>query len=261
MTEAEPEYDEVHMRFLELLWGDGYLSPGGPAEVDRVLERFPVAGKEVLDLGCGSGGITLHVARRFTPRSVIGFDVEKPVIRKASNRAAEAGLEDRVRFIQASPGRLPFDDSSFDIVFSKDAMVHIHDKDAIFGEIFRVLRPDGIFAASDWMIAHDGEPSDDMKAYIEAEGLSFGMASPMRYSEAIERAGFRDIQIESRNAWYREEARRELNRLKNELYEEAVKITSRDFVEKNLRTWEAMQKVLDSGEHCPTHLSAMKPPA
>src|SRR5690606_13728291 len=38
MTEAEPEYDDVHMRFLELLWGDGYLSPGGPAEVDRVLE-------------------------------------------------------------------------------------------------------------------------------------------------------------------------------------------------------------------------------
>jgi methylase of polypeptide subunit release factors len=68
MTEAEPEYDDVHMRFLELLWGDGYLSPGGPAEVDRVLERFPIAGKDMLDIGCGSGGITLHIAKRFAPR-------------------------------------------------------------------------------------------------------------------------------------------------------------------------------------------------
>ncbi len=48
MTEAayhEPEYDEVHMRFLELLWGDGYLSPGGPAEVDRVLDGVALCGQ------------------------------------------------------------------------------------------------------------------------------------------------------------------------------------------------------------------------
>jgi ubiquinone/menaquinone biosynthesis C-methylase UbiE len=259
MTEAEPEYDDVHMRFLELLWGDGYLSPGGPAEVDRVLEPFPIAGKDVLDLGCGSGGITLHIARRFSPRSITGLDVEKPVIREATRRADDAGLSDRVHFVQAPPGRLPFEDASFDVVFSKDAMVHIPDKDAIFAEIFRVLRPGGIFAASDWLVGHDGELSQDMKHYIEAEGLSFGMASPKRYHQAMAGAGFKDIRTESRNAWYREEARRELNRLKTDLYDEAVRITSNAFVEKNLRTWTAMQKVLDSGEHCPTHLSATKP--
>jgi SAM-dependent methyltransferase len=261
MTEAEPEYDDVHMRFLELLWGDGYLSPGGPAEVERVLEPFAVEGKDMLDIGCGSGGITLHIARRFSPRSITGFDVEKPVIREATRRAAEAGLCDRAHFTQSPPGPLPFADASFDIVFSKDAMVHIPDKDAIFAEIFRVLRPGGIFAASDWLVGHDGELSQDMKDYIEAEGLSFGMASPTRYRQAMTRAGFTDISTVSRNAWYREEARRELNRLKTDLYEEAVMLTSKDFVEKNLRTWTAMQKVLDSGEHCPTHLSATRPRA
>lgn len=259
MTEAEPEYDEVHMRFLELLWGEGYLSPGGPAEVERVLERFDIAGKRVLDIGCGSGGITLHIARRFAPASVIGYDVEKPVIREATRRAREAGLSDRVSFVQAPPGPLPFPDGRFDVVFSKDAMVHIPDKDAIFAEVFRVLRPAGIFAASDWLIGHDGEPSQDMKDYIAAEGLSFGMASPGRYRQAMQKAGFEDIRVESRNAWYRQEARRELTRLETDLYDEAVALTGKDFVEKNLRTWKAMQKVLDSGEHCPTHLSGTKP--
>jgi SAM-dependent methyltransferase len=261
MTEAEPEYDDIHMRFLELLWGDGYLSPGGPAEVDRVLDRFEIKGKHVLDIGCGSGGITLHIAKRFEPGTITGFDVEKPVITEATRRARDAGLSDRVFFVQASPGRLPFEDASFDLVFSKDAMVHIPDKDAIFADIFRVLRPGGIFAASDWLIGHDNEPSQDMKDYIESEGLSFGMASPKRYEDAMSDAGFADVRTESRNAWYRDEARRELTRLTGELYGRAVELTGKAFVEKNIRTWRAMQKVLDSGEHCPTHLSATKPPA
>ena len=261
MTEAEPEYDNVHMRFLELLWGDGYLSPGGPAEVDRVLDRFEIKGKDVLDIGCGSGGITLHIARRFEPRTITGFDVEKPVVAEATRRAREAGLSGRVHFVQAPPGRLPFAGESFDLVFSKDAMVHIPDKDAIFADIFRVLRPGGVFAASDWLIGHDGEPSQVMKDYIEAEGLSFGMASPERYRDAMAKAGFDDIRTVSRNAWYRDEARRELNRLQTELYDRAVELTGKAFVDKNIRTWTAMQKVLDSGEHCPTHLSAIKPRA
>jgi ubiquinone/menaquinone biosynthesis C-methylase UbiE len=57
-------------------------------------------------------------------------------------------------------------------VFSKDALLHVPDKDALFAEIFRVLKPGGVFAASNWMTSHDGEPSPDMKAYVAAEGLS-----------------------------------------------------------------------------------------
>ncbi len=74
------------------------------------------------------------------------------------------------------------------MVFSKDALLHVPDKDALFAEIFRVLKPGGVFAASNWMIGHDGEPSLEMKAYVAAEGLSFAMASPARYAEAMRRA-------------------------------------------------------------------------
>ena len=175
MTEAEPEYDDQHMRFLELLWGDGYLSPGGPAEVERVLSGIELSGKRVLDLGFvgGSGGITLFIAEKFHPKQIVGFDVELPVIDRARRRATKAGLAGQVEFTQGPPGHLPFPDESFDLVFSKDAMVHIADKDAIFAEIFRVLKPGGMFAASDWLISHDGAPSADMQSYIAAEGFSF----------------------------------------------------------------------------------------
>lgn len=258
-TGEAAEYDETAIRFLEALWGEGYLSPGGPEEVDRVVAGLDLEGKRVLDLGCGAGGIALHLAGKHGAGHVTGFDVEDPVIALARRRAAERGLSDRAGFVHAAPGPLPFADASFDVVFSKDALLHVPDKDAIFREIFRVLKPGGVFAASNWMIGHDGEPSADMKAYVAAEGLSFSMASPARYRLAMERAGFADVALTDRNPWYREVARSELARLKGPLYDKAAAAVGADYVDKNIRTWEAMQKVLDSGEHRPTHLRGWKP--
>ena len=255
----QPEYDDTAIRFLEALWGDGWLSPGGPEEVDRVLDGVDVAGKTVLDIGCGSGGIAIYILRKHGAAHVTGFDVEEPVIRHAIDRAALCGLTSGIDFVQATPGPLPFPDESFDIVFSKDALLHVPDKDALFAEIFRVLKPGGTFAASNWMIGHDGEPSEDMKTYIAAEGLSFTMASPARYRAAMQKAGFHDVVSVDRNPWYREVARGELARLKGPMFEKACNAVGEDYVRKNIATWEAMQKVLDSGEHRPTHLRGTKP--
>jgi len=256
---TEPEYDEAAIRFLGVLWGEGYLSPGGPQEVDRVLSGVDLAGRHVLDFGCGAGGITLHIARTHTPAEIVGYDVEQPVIDRARAAAAAAGLSSVARFVSSPPGRLPFDDDEFDVVFSKDAMIHVPDKEALFAEFYRVLKPGGVLAASDWLIGHDSEPSADMKDYVAAEGLSFGMASPARYLAAMAAAGFAGGRVESRNAWYRDVARGELERLEGPLRAEAVAAVGAAYVEKNIRTWTAMQKVLDSGEHCPAHLRASKP--
>jgi phosphoethanolamine N-methyltransferase len=258
-ADAEPEYDDTAIRFLEALWGEGYLSPGGPDEVDRVVEGLSLNGKTVLDIGCGSGGITLHLVERHGAAHATGFDVEQPVIEAARQRAAVRGFANRASFVQSPPGPLPFTDRSFDVVFSKDALLHVPDKDALFAEIFRVLKPGGVFAASNWMIGHDGEPSPEMKAYVAAEGLSFAMASPARYAQAMRSAGFADITVRDRNPWYREVARGELARLKGPLYARAAAAVGAAYVDKNIKTWEAMQKVLDSGEHRPTHLRGWKP--
>jgi SAM-dependent methyltransferase len=254
-----PEYDDAAIRFLEALWGDGYLSPGGPAEVDRVLEGLSLQGKAVLDIGCGSGGITLHLVEAHGAGHATGFDVEVPVILAARDRAGKRGMSERLAFVQAPPGSLPFGESLFDVVFSKDALLHVPDKDALFAEIFRVLKPGGVFAASNWMISHDGEPSQAMKEYIAAEGLSFAMGSPARYRTAMEGAGFVDVTTRDRNPWYRDVARGELERLKGPLYDQVAAAVGRSYVDKNIHTWEAMQKVLDSGEHRPTHLRGWKP--
>lgn len=252
--DAALEYDDSAIRFLEALWGEGFLSPGGPDEVHRVVSGVDFSGKQVLDIGCGSGGITLFLAREYKPESIIGFDVEQPVVDLATKRAGEQGLRDRARFVRGAPGPLPFADQSFDVVFSKDALIHVADKEALFEDIYRLLKPGGRFVASDWLTSHDGEPSDAMRAYLAAEGLSFGMASAARYEAAMVKAGFTDVRTVNRNAWYRDVARGELERLKGPLYKPVAEAVGKDYVDKNIRTWSAMQVVLDSGEHCPTHV-------
>jgi hypothetical protein len=61
ITIPEPECDATAIRFLEVPWGDGYLSPGGPDEVDRILAGLELAGMQILDPGCSTGGMWASV--------------------------------------------------------------------------------------------------------------------------------------------------------------------------------------------------------
>ncbi|MBK8293426.1 MAG: methyltransferase domain-containing protein [Solirubrobacterales bacterium] len=255
----EPEYDEPYIRFLEAVWGDGYLSPGGPDEVRRIVGDLDFSGRRVLDIGCGSGGVTVFLAEEFPLEHITGFDVEGPVIEAARRRAGAANLDQRAEFVKGQPGGLPFPDGSFDIVFSKDALIHVSDKEFLFRELFRILKPGESLAASDWLTSHDGPPSPAMERYLKAEGLSFGMASADRYESALTDAGFGEVKIVDRNPWYRVEARTELERLEGPLFDQVVKEVGPELVKKNITIWTEMIKVLDSGELLPTHLRARRP--
>ncbi|MFN0113053.1 MAG: methyltransferase domain-containing protein [Paracoccaceae bacterium] len=259
MNEADAHYDSTAIGFLEALWGDGYLSPGGPGEVARVLSGLDLRGLSVLDIGSGTGGITLSLARDHGAAAVTGIDVEQMVCAEARARIALAGLSDRVAIEEVKPGPFPFADATFDLVFSKDSIVHIPDKESLSAEVFRVLKPGGVFAASDWLISHDGTPSPEMAHYIACEDLDFGMASPSRYAAALASAGFGGVRLTNRNGWYREEARRELARLEGPDGDRLALALGAENVEAQRRTWRAMIVVLDSGEHCPHHIRAVKP--
>src|SRR5260221_8631526 len=71
-----PEYGDAMVAALELIWGEGFLSPGGPAEVEATLGGRDIRGAEVLDIGCVIGGIDLLLLERFRAGKVFCLDIQ-----------------------------------------------------------------------------------------------------------------------------------------------------------------------------------------
>jgi len=260
MTSQEHiEYDDQFTALLEAVWGDGFLSPGGPQEVAKVLEGSDISGRRVLDIGCGIGGIDILLINEYQAAHVMGIDVEEPVLEQSRHRADREDLSDRITYQLVEPGPLPFADETFDVVFSKDAMIHIPDKAALFKDVFRVLTPEGIFLASDWMRCDATPPSKDMQNYIRTEGLSFDMAPSENYAAALQEAGFEDITLRDRNSWYAELARNEYEKMKGPLYQTLVERAGQAETDRCIEVWRTMCVVLDSGELRPGHMRAVKP--
>ena len=107
------------------------------------------AGERVLDLGCGAGTDSLVAAEMVGPDGrVTGIDMTPEMLAKA-HAAAEAMDARNVEFMEGEAERLPFADESFDVVVSNGVIDLIPDKDAVFAELYRVLRPGGRMQIAD----------------------------------------------------------------------------------------------------------------
>jgi SAM-dependent methyltransferase len=256
---SEPgEYDEDMQALLQIIWGDGFLSPGGAAEVACLLEQSDITGCTVLDVGCGLGAIDEILIKEYHAASVVGIDVDPLLLARMQARLERSGMNDRIRGLQVADGPLPFADGTFDVVFSKDSLVQIPDKPGIFGEILRVLRPGGRFIASDWLRGGSAEYSAEMLEFFRLEGIAYNMASLAESAEALRAAGFGDVRIRDRHAWYLELAQRELEAMAGPLNPTIVQEIGAERARHFIDNWRQLVVVLKRGELRPGHLKAVK---
>jgi SAM-dependent methyltransferase len=105
------------------------------------------AGRSVLDVGCGPGTITLDLARRVAPATVVGIDTSADVLDGPRRMAARAALD--VRFEVADIYRLDIPDGSFDVVHAHQVLQHVPDPVEALRSMRRVCAPGGVVAARD----------------------------------------------------------------------------------------------------------------
>ena len=131
-----PGYEISGMAMLELIWGKGFVAPGGEGNVDRIVNGVDLSGKLVLELGSGIGGGAIVLAGKYGAR-VLGLEVEGPLVESATKNAANAGLADQIEFRQVAPGEFPVADESMDCFYTSGVLLHFKNKAAAFSQAFR----------------------------------------------------------------------------------------------------------------------------
>jgi phosphoethanolamine N-methyltransferase len=240
------EYHDSMVAFLEWIWGRDFMAPGGEGNVDKLVAGIDLAGKRVLDIGCGIGGPAFVLARKYGAY-VTGIDLEPQLIERATRRAAELGLSQQTEFRTVTLGPLDFPDKCFDVVIMSGALTQTEDKSGIVAECFRVLNPGGILTCYDWLKG-DPEISDDMRYFIKMEGLTYNLITLAELGRHLAEGGFEDVTMEDASDWYRRESRREYERMQGEGRQRVVEIIGAAQADHMIEDWRSMVVVCEKGE-------------
>ncbi|OQO10610.1 Sterol 24-C-methyltransferase erg-4 [Cryoendolithus antarcticus] len=115
-------------------------------------------GSRVLDVGCGVGGPAREIAK-FTGCNVVGFNNNDYQIERGTAYAKKEKLYPQVTFEKGDFMQMGFPDASFDAVYAIEATVHAPSLEGIYSEIYRVLKPGGVFGVYEWLMtdAYDND--------------------------------------------------------------------------------------------------------
>nr|ACG33501.1 phosphoethanolamine N-methyltransferase [Zea mays] len=177
----------------ERIFGEGYVSTGGVETTKEFVDKLDLKpGHKVLDVGCGIGGGDFYMAEKYDAH-VVGIDLSINMVSFALERAI--GRSCSVEFEVADCTTKTYPDNTFDVIYSRDTILHIHDKPSLFKSFFNWLKPGGKVLISDYCRS-PGKPSEEFAAYIKQRG--YDLHAVEAYGQMLKSAGFRDVIAEDR---------------------------------------------------------------
>ena len=177
----------------EMLMGE-QIHVGAEKETDILAEKAGIGkNTKVLDVCSALGGPARHLAKKYACK-VTGLDATKKMVDQAIERTEKAGLAHLITYKLGNALDMPFKAGTFDVAWGQDAWCYITDKDRLIGEAYRVLKPSGVIAFTDWIQA--GNMTDK-----EWEDLNSFMAFPYMdtldgYEQILKKTGFKVLEKE-----------------------------------------------------------------
>ncbi|XP_063001910.1 uncharacterized protein LOC134412067 [Elgaria multicarinata webbii] len=204
------QYATRSIRRYEWIFGPGFVSTGGLSttqELMRMLDLKP--GQQVLDVGCGIGGSDFYMAKEFGVE-VLGMDLSHNMVELALERAQKENTT-QVQFEIGDATRRTFPEESFDVIYSRDTILHVVDKRALFERFLSWLKPDGQLLISDYCCG----PRPWSKAFAEyVKQRGYRLLTPQEYGQVLQEAGFRQVQALDRTERMLSALTQELRQLK-----------------------------------------------
>ncbi|RAL11818.1 sterol 24-C-methyltransferase [Aspergillus homomorphus CBS 101889] len=197
-------YYNLATDFYEYGWGSSFhfcrFAPGEPfrqaiARHEHYLAHTMglKANMKVLDVGCGVGGPAREIVK-FSDANVTGLNNNDYQIERATRYAEREGLSHKLNFVKGDFMQMKFEDNTFDAVYAIEATVHAPELVGVYKEIFRVLKPGGVFGVYEWLMtdAYDNNDPEHRKIRLGIE-QGDGISNMVKVSEglqAIKDAGF-----------------------------------------------------------------------
>jgi phosphoethanolamine N-methyltransferase len=205
------QYSRTSILRYEMIFGAGYISTGGARTTDDLCARLGSSlrpGVRVLDVGSGIGGAAFHLAKTYGAK-VTGIDLAEEMVAVAQESVQRLGMNDSVQFVLGDVLEEKFAEP-FDIIWSRDAFMHIPDKGRLFSRLYDLSAPGGRLVITDY--ARGKTPgSPEFEKYIETTG--YNVVGPREYGRLLEAAGFTDVVVDDATARFVEILKSEIGQL------------------------------------------------
>jgi len=196
----------------------------------------------VLDVGAGYGGAARFLAKTFGCQ-VVALNLSEVENQRNRELTEEQGLSDLIDVVDGSFEDIPYDDATFDVVWSQDAILHSGDRKQVLSEIYRVLKNDGTFVFTDPM-QNDNCPDGVLQPILDRIHLET-LGSPNFYQDTAKVLGFSKVTYEDHAEQLVNHYGRVLNETKRKQSEMAG-LVSGEYIE---RMKKGLQHWIDGGRN------------
>jgi sterol 24-C-methyltransferase len=151
---------------------------------------------KVADIGCGVGGPLIDIAAA-TGARIVGVNINQRQLQRGSDLVRRAGLSDSCSFVNADFADVPYEESSFDALYSIEAICHAPDERRVFRELLRLLKPAAEAVIIDWTLTDKYDCSNpqhnEIRARIERNNATPDLSTTGEYVEGLRETGFEVI--------------------------------------------------------------------
>lgn len=207
----EVQYSKRGVKRYEWIFGEGYLSTGGFETTKQIVPYLELKkGDRVLDVGCGLGGHDFYMAEKYGA-VIDAIDLSKNMMSVALQHfAKKPQIADNIKFSISDVTATDFKDNYYDVIYSRDALLHIKEKPELFRRFFRWLKPGGRLVFTDYCRGETNS-SEEFERYVKQR--DYTLIKVKEYEQLMKSCGFVAVFAEDINDKFEESLNRELKKL------------------------------------------------